>query len=153
MKTKKVSKKASAKKVTKKAPAKKAATKKAAKKVAVKKAVAKKSAVKKATKKVVTTKAVATKKVSKRVSGTPNKELKTMLATIEKAKKAGESSVIAFTTAREHHNDGGGHGFGFQDLKPELQEAYKHLMCNFKNFRTNLVSMSDKAVQWIVDLK
>jgi hypothetical protein len=75
-----------------------------------------------------------------------------MLKTIEKAKKAKEASVVAYTTTSEDHTGTTSNGFGLQDLKPSLQDAYKHLMCNFKGFRTNLVSMSDKAVQWIVDL-
>ena len=44
-----------------------------------------------------------------------------------------------------------GGGFGFNDLKPNLQEAYKKIMCQF-NLRTNMVNASERKVEWIVDL-
>jgi primosomal protein N' len=142
-------------KKTKKAVAKKATSKKASakkapvKKAVVKKAPAKKSAVKKATKPA--TKSAVTK-ATKPAKASVNKELNAILKTIEKAKKAKETSVVAYTTTKEDHTGATSGGFGFQDLKPNLQNAYKYLMCNFKGFKTNLVSMSDKSVQWIVEL-
>lgn len=142
----KTTKKASAKK----APAKKAAPKKAAKKAPAKKVAPKKTAVKKATtKKVVPSKKPATKKAS-----VSNKELAEMLKTIEKAKKAKETSVVVYTTKREDHENTPSGGFGSQFLKPSLKEACNTLECQFKEkFRTNLVSLSEQKVEWIVDLK
>ena len=131
----KTTKKASAKK----APAKKTAPKKVAKKAPAKK-VAKKAPVKTSAKKP------ATKKAS-----VSNKELDKMLKTIEKAKKAKETSVVVYTTSREDHPTATSGGFGFNDLKPNLQEAYKKIMCQF-NLRTNMVNASEKKVEWIVDL-
>jgi len=139
----KTNKKASAKK----APAKKATAKKAVKKAPAKKVAPKKTAVKKATvKKVAPAKKPATKKAS-----VSNEELATMLKTIEKAKKAKEKSVVVYTTSREDHPTATGGGFGFNDLKPNLQEAYKKIMCQF-NLRTNMVNASERKVEWIVDL-
>lgn len=124
------------KKTTKKAVAKKATAKKSAKKAVAKKAPAKKVA------KKTTAKTRTPKK--------PVNPLDAMLKTIEKAKKKGETSVVAFTTAKEHHNEtSSGGGLGVNDLKPEYLNAYKHLLCNF-NLDTRLVNMSDKAVEWIV---
>lgn len=131
----KTTKKASAKK----APAKKTAPKKVAKKAPAKK-VAKKAPVKTSAKKP------ATKKAS-----VSNKELDKMLKTIEKAKKAKETSVVVYTTSSEDHPTATSGGFGFNDLKPNLQEAYKKIMCQF-NLRTNMVNASEKKVEWIVDL-
>lgn len=137
----KTNKKASAKK----APAKKATAKKAVKKAPAKK-VAKKAPVKTSTKKVAPAKKPATKKAT-----VSNKELASMLKTIEKAKKAKQSSVVVYTTSREDHPTASSGGFGFNDLKPNLQEAYKNIMCQF-NLRTNMVNASEKKVEWIVDL-
>jgi hypothetical protein len=150
MKTK-TNKKASAKKV---APAKKATAKKAVKKAPAKKVTPKKTAVKKATaKKVAPVKKAPAKKPATKKASVSNKELASMLKTIEKAKKAKSPSVVVYTTTREDHPTASSGGFGFSDLKPSLQEAYGHIMCEFKGkFRTNLVNASEKKVEWIVDL-
>lgn len=138
---KKATKKASAKKVT---PAKKAAPKKAA----VKKADVKKVAPAKKTSSKASTPA---KKTAVKKATVANKALSKMLTLIEKAKKKGEKSVVVYTTSREDHNEGTTGGFGFQDLKDKLKDAYKHLICKF-DLRTNLVNASEKKVEWIVDL-
>ena len=122
------------------------------KKMAVKKKAPKKSAPKKAVKKTATKK-VAVKKEAPKKSATGNKELDKMLATIKTATQEGKKSVVVFTTANEHHkpNTGSG-GLGVNDLKPKFLEAYKHLLCKF-DLDTRLVSINDKAVEWIVKIK
>ena len=105
---------------------------------------------KKATPKKVAVKKVATKKA---VKTTGNKELDKMLAKMTEAKKKGEKSVVVFTTNTSHHKaKSGGDGFGVQDLKPKLYEAYKHLLCKF-DVTTKLVNPAEMAVEWVVKLK
>jgi len=100
-----------------------------------------KKSVKKPTKK--TTKVVKTK-------STGNKELDKMLVTLNAAKKAGEKKVVVFTTNKSHHKAStSNRGCGLEDLKPKIQEAYKHLVCKY-NVGTNLLAPME--VQWIVKL-
>ena len=112
-----------------------------------KKAVAKKSSVKK-----VAVKKEAPKKVTKK-SASGNKELDLMLAKIKEATKKGEKKVVVYTTSKESHkaNTGNG-GFGVDDLKPKLYEAYKHLLCKF-DVKAKLVNPSEMAVEWSVNIK
>mgnify|MGYP003494602522 FL=1 len=116
------------------------------KKLAVKKTV-KKEAPKK-----VASKKVAPKKVVKK-SATGNKELDLMLATIKEATKKGAKKVVVYTTSVESHkpNTGSG-GFGVDDLKPKLHEAYKYLFCKF-DLKAKLVNANEMAVEWSVNLK
>ena len=122
-----------------------------------------------------TTKAVGTKKVSKGTSvakpvvkkamakvtksaevkktAPVNKELDKMIATMNAAKKAGEKSVVVFTTNTSHHKKTANrNGFGVSDLKPKLYEAYKYFLCKH-DVTTRLVDNSEMAVEWIVKLK
>jgi len=126
------------------------------KKMAVKKKAPKKSAPKKAVKKTATKKVAvkkeAPKKVAPKKSATGNKELDKMLAIINTATKENKKSIVVFTTSSEHHKPNTGNGLGVNDLKPKFLEAYKHLLCKF-DLDTRLVSMSDKAVEWIVKIK
>jgi adenylate kinase len=126
---------------------KKVAVKKTAKKEAPKKVATKKVAVKKAVKKEAPKKAVAKK------SATGNKELDLMLATIKEATKKGAKKVVVYTTSKESHkpNTGSG-GFGVDDLKPKIYEAYKHLLCKF-DVKAKLVNASEMAVEWSVNIK
>ena len=126
---------------------KKVAVKKTAKKEAPKKVAVKKVAVKKAVKKEAPKKAVAKK------SATGNKELDLMLAKIKEATKKGDKKVVVYTTSKESHKaNTGGNGFGVDDLKPKLYEAYKHLFCKF-DVKAKLVNASDMAVEWSVNIK
>ena len=131
MQRKHLQKKRQLKRLQKKAPAKKAPAKKVA---------PKKTAVKKATvKKVAPAKKPATKKAS-----VSNEELATMLKTIEKAKKAKEKSVVVYTTSREDHPTATGGGFGFNDLKPNLQEAYKKIIDDVDFHRAFQITVHEK---------
>jgi len=126
---------------------KKVAVKKTAKKEAPKKVAVKKVAVKKAVKKE------APKKVAVKKSATGNKELDLMLAKIKEATKKGDKKVVVYTTSKESHKaNTGGNGFGVDDLKPKLYEAYKHLFCKF-DVKAKLVNASDMAVEWSVNIK
>lgn len=79
-----------------------------------------------------------------------NKELSKMLEAIKDAQKNKQKSIVIFTTAKEHHKENGDpNGLSVNDLKPKFLEAYKHLLCNY-NLSTKLVSMDDKAVEWVV---
>lgn len=130
-------------KTTKKAVAKKSPVKK----VAVKKEAPKKVATKKVAKKE------APKKVAVKKSATGNKELDLMLAKIKEATKKGDKKVVVYTTSKESHKaNTGGDGFGVDDLKPKLYEAYKHLLCKF-DVKAKLVNLSDMAVEWSVNIK
>jgi hypothetical protein len=121
-----------------------------------------------------TTKAVVTKKVNKGTSvakpvikkamakvakaevkktGPVNKELEKMIATMNAAKKAGEKSVVVFTTSVSNHKKTANrNGFGVSDLKPKLYEAYKYFLCKH-DVTARLVDNSEMAVEWIVKLK
>jgi len=100
------------------------------------------------TKSKTATKKTATKKTTTKSTG--NKELDKMLVTLNAAKKAGAKKVIVFTTTKEHHKaNTSSQGCGVNDLKPKLQEAYKHLFCKY-DVGTNLVGPME--VQWIVKL-
>lgn len=126
---------------------KKVAVKKTAKKVTVKKVAVKKVAVKKTVKKE------APKKVVVKKSATGNKELDLMLATIKDATKKGLKKVVVYTTSKESHKPNtGSMGFGVDDLKPKLYEAYKHLLCKF-DVKAKLVNPSDMGVEWAVNIK
>lgn len=123
-------------KTTKKATAKKAVKKEAPKKVA-KKAPVKKVAKKEAPKK----------------SATGNKELDAMLAKIKEATKEGKKKVVVYTTSKESHKaNTGGLGFGVNDLKPKLYEAYKHLLVKH-DVKVNLIDATQMAVEWVVNIK
>jgi len=79
-----------------------------------------------------------------------NKELSKMIETIKDAQKNKQKSVVVFTTAKAHHKaKGDPNGLSVNDLKPKFLEAYKNLLCSY-NLSTKLVSISDKAVEWIV---
>jgi hypothetical protein len=123
---------------------------KTTKKAVAKKSPVKKVAVKKATKKVA--KKEAPKKAVKK-SATGNKELDLMLAKIKEATKNGEKKVVVYTTSRESHKATiGSDGFGVNDLKPKLYEAYKHMLVKH-DVKAKLVNPSEMAVEWVVDLK
>jgi hypothetical protein len=125
---------------------------KTTKKAVAKKSPVKKVAVKKAVKKEAPKK-VAVKKVVAKKSATGNKELDLMLATIKEATKKGAKKVVVYTTSKESHkpNIGSG-GFGVDDLKPKIYEAYKHLLCKF-DVKAKLVNASEMAVEWSVNIK
>jgi hypothetical protein len=112
-----------------------------------KKAVAKKSPVKKVAKKE------APKKALKK-SATGNKELDLMLAKIKEATKKGEKKVVVYTTSKESHkaNTSANLGFGVDDLKPKIYEAYKHLLCKF-DVKAKLINSGEMAVEWVVNIK
>ena len=135
------SKKSTAKTATK------TTTKKTATKPAAKKSVAKKASVKKE-KVTKTTPKKATKPAAKKTAKVD--VLKGILAKVEKAKKKGETSVVVYTTKASDHNKSVS-GFGAENLKPEVLNAYKHIFCNF-NVSTRLVSMTEKKVEWVVNL-
>lgn len=149
-------------KITKKPVKKVAAKKVAVKKVAVKKVAPKKVAVKKTAKaklkEVMKKTGAKTHEQYKKLkpltkkSNTGNEVLDLMLDKLNEAKKNGEKTIVVFTTAREHHNENIGSGISVNDLKPNYLAAYKHLFCNF-DVSTKLISQSDKAVEWIVNLK
>ena len=101
-------------------------------------------------------KKTATKKVAvkKPVKSTGNKELDKMLATMTEAKKTGEKNAVVFTTNRSHYKSNivDAVGFGSNDLKPKLYEAYKHMLCKH-DVITRLVNPEEFAVEWIVRFK
>jgi hypothetical protein len=119
---------------------------------ASKKTVAKKKApAKKTVKKAV--KKEAPKKVVAKKSATGNKELDLMLVKIKEATKTGAKKVVVYTTSKESHkpNIGSG-GFGVDDLKPKIYEAYKHLLCKF-DVKAKLINSGEMAVEWVVNIK
>jgi hypothetical protein len=125
---------------------------KTTKKAVAKKSPVKKVAVKKATKKVA--KKEAPKKAVAKKSATGNKELDLMLAKVKEATKKGDKKVVVYTTSKESHkaNTSEKVGFGVNDLKPKLYEAYKHMLIKF-DVKVNLVDEREMVVEWIVNLK
>lgn len=102
-----------------------------------------------------TVKPTATKTVAKKTTtkSTGNKVLDGILQNIADAKKAGAKSVVVFTTNTSHHKaNTDAMGFGVNDLKPKVLEAYKHIFCKF-DVSTKLVNPNEHAVEWIVKLK
>lgn len=89
---------------------------------------------------------MATKKI--------NKALTSMLDKIKEAKKQKLKSVVVYTTKRSDHKAkiASGQGFGFNDLKPSLQEAYKHLVAKF-DLNVSLLDINDFSVEWKVVIK
>jgi hypothetical protein len=111
----------------------------------------KKSEVKKTPAKKVVVKKEVIKKVVK--SATGNKELDLMLVKIKEATKKGDKKIVVYTTNKESYKANiGEFGFGADDLKPKLYEAYKHLFCKF-NLKPKLVNPNEMVVEWTVNIK
>lgn len=90
---------------------------------------------------------------NKTKKSTANKALDKMIAKLEVAKKNGEKSVVVFETKRSSHKaKTNSYGFGVEDLKPKLYEAYKYMLINY-DVRTRLVSLNEMKVEWIVKIK
>ena len=104
-------------------------------------------------KKVLPKSASSPKNSTVKKSATGNKELDKMLALITEATKRGDKKVTVFTTNESHHKASKDpQGFGVEDLKPKLLEAYKHLFCKF-DVSTKVIYPREKAVEWIVNIK
>jgi hypothetical protein len=83
-----------------------------------------------------------------------NKDLEKMLKLVATAKKEKKSEVVVFKTEEKHYKKKkeGDMGFGSEDLKPKLYEAYKHMLCKF-DVRTRIINLDTKEVEWFVKLK
>jgi hypothetical protein len=146
-KTVKVTAKPAAKKVTKKVTPKK--TKPVAKKVT-------KPVAKTATKK--TTKPVAKKTTSKATPKaapkgiTVEKEMVKISKLIEKAKKAGKTSVVVFTTKDSHHNGPSTGRVSIEDLKDVYRDLYHELICKYRSaLKTNPIDLPKREIEWSIN--
>lgn len=75
------------------------------------------------------------------------------LKEIKEGKKSGKKLVTIYTTnLKDYKKSVGNNGFGSSSLKPSILEVYKKLFTKF-DITTNLVSFSEKKVEWIVKIK
>ena len=67
--------------------------------------------------------------------------------------QAQERKLVVFTTKKKHYKtDTDGVGFGVEDLKKKYRKVYD-VLNNEYTLSSNLLSMEDKSVEWIVTLK
>jgi RNA polymerase primary sigma factor len=150
-KTVKVAAKPAAKKVTKKVAPKtvKPTAKKVTKKVAPKtvKPTAKKTSTK-------TAKPVAKKTAPKTTpkGTTVEKEMVKISKLIEKAKKAGKTSVVVFTTKDSHHNGPSTGRVSIEDLKDVYRDLYHELICKYRSaLKTNPIDLPKREIAWSIN--
>jgi hypothetical protein len=154
-KTVKITAKPAAKKVTNKVAPKtvKPTAKKVTKKVAPKTV---KPAAKKVTKPVAKT---ATKKTTSKATPkaapkgiTVEKEMVKISKLIEKAKKAGKTSVVVFTTKDSHHNGPSTGRVSVEDLKDVYRDLYHELICKYRSsLKTNPIDLPKREIAWSIN--
>lgn len=127
----------------------KPAAKKVTKKVAPKTA---KPAAKKTSAK--TTKPVAKKTAPKAApkGTTVEKEMAKIDTLILKAKKAGKSSVVVFTTKDSHHSGPSTGRVSVEDLKDVYRDLYYELVCTYRRaFSTKPIDLPKREIEWSVN--